>query len=279
MGIQVVVYFATLLIVGAMTVFMSNPPKMRLDPIKSTASVVLIFALFSLNSNDSYASHVVYSPTVEQGEFEIELRGHTTFDSDASKDSKEKFKIDIGYGVTDYWSTAYVGEVEEDANGDLEYEATAWENIFQLTEQGEYWVDVGLYLEYEWAHEDANTDKVEGKILLEKNVGKYVNTANLIFSRHLGSAASNATDFEYAWRTKYLLSKQYEPGIEIYGEMGEVGHVSPSDQQDHRIGPVLGGIFSSDTHSKWVYEVGYLFGVSDAAPNGTFKFVIEYEFR
>ena len=279
MGIQILVYVLTIVIVGLLSMIISNPQRFKFIPIKAYASALLVFVAFALSTQESHASHKVYSPHVEKGEFELELRGHTTFDSDSAKDSQEKFKIDFGYGVTDYWFTAYVGEIEEDANGDLEYEATAWENIFQLTEQGEYWVDLGLYLEYEIAHESGSNDKIEGKVLLEKNVGQYVNTANLIFVRALGSDASNATDFEYAWRTKYLYSKAFEPGIEIYGEMGEVGHVSPSDQQDHRIGPVFSGVFAGDAHSKWLYEAGYLFGVSDAAPNGTLKFVIEYEFR
>jgi high-affinity iron transporter len=279
MGIQVLTYALTILIVGVISFVITNPPRVKFNAAKAIVPITLVIIVFAASSHPAFATHKVYSPSVEQGEYEIELRGHTTFDNDVSKDGKEKFKIDIGYGVTDYWFTAYVGEIDEDANGDLEYEATAWENIFQLTEQGEYWLDLGLYLEYEFAHEAGNNDKAEGKILLEKNVGKYVNTANLIFVRELGSGASNATNFEYAWRTKYLLDKAFEPAIEIYGEMGELGHVLPSDQQDHRIGPVFSGVLSSTTHSKWVYEAGYLFGVSDAAPDGTFKFVIEYEFR
>lgn len=279
MGIQVVTYALTIVVVGGLSMLVSNPSILKKAPVNISLSVLLVGFLMFAGIRLSHASHVIYSPTVEQGEYEIELRGHTTFDSDSSKNSQEKYKIDLGYGVTDYWSTAFVAEIEEDATGKLEYEASAWENRFQLTEQGEYWVDVGLYLEYEYAHEDTSNDKIEGKLLLEKSAGQYVNTANLIFSRELGSSASNATNFEYAWRTRYLLNKQFEPAIEIYGEMGEVGKVLPSDQQDHRIGPVVGGVFSSTTHSKWVYEVGYLFGVTDAAPDGTLKFVLEYEFR
>jgi high-affinity iron transporter len=278
MGIQIVVYTLTLIVVGLLSMIITNPPRVNINTAKVIVPVALVFILFLAGSHASFASHKVYSPYVEQGEFEVEFRGHRTFDSDTSKDGNEKYKIDLGYGVTDYWSTAYVGEIEKDSNGDYDHTASAWENIFQLTEQGQYWLDVGLYLEYEFAHETGANDKIESKLLLEKNIDRYVNTANLIFVREVGSGASNATNFEYAWRTKYLLNRQFEPGIEIYGEMGEFGHVSPSDQQDHRIGPVFSGTLTGSTHSKWEYEAGYLFGVSDAAPNGTLKFVIEYEF-
>ena len=68
-------------------------------------------------------------------------------------------------------------------------------------------------------------------------------------------------------------------GVEIYGEMGEFGHVLPSGQQDHRLGPVISGELDRTDTGKWKYELGYLFGVSDAAPTGTLKFNLEYEFR
>jgi high-affinity iron transporter len=278
-GIQILVYVSTMIVVGMLSVIITNPTRFKLNAARASISAVVIMFTLILTTQNSHASHKIYSPYVEKGEYEIEVRGHTTFDNDASKDSKEKVKVDIGYGVTDYWFTAYVANIEEDANGDLDYNATAWENIFQLTEQGEYWLDLGLYLEYEFAHDSGTNDKIEGKLLLEKNIGRYVNTANLIFARSIGSGASNETEFEYAWRTKYLLNKAFEPGIEIYGAMGEFGHVLPSDQQDHRLGPVFSGVFAGDSHSKWVYEAGYLFGVSDAAPDGTIKVVIEYEFR
>ena len=95
-----------------------------------------------------------------------------------------------------------------------------------------------------------------------------------MFVREVGNGAANATNFEYAWRSKYFISRALEVGIELYGEMGEFGHVLPSNQQDHRIGPVISGKLGQSK-----YELGYLFGASDAAPNGTLKFNIEYEFR
>lgn len=240
---------------------------------------LLLGSILVISSASANASHKIYSPTVEQGEFELEMRAHTTFDSDPAKDDQPKIKLEAGYGVTEYWFTAIGGVFKNDANDDLSHTDTYWENIFQLTEQGKYWVDVGLYLEYSVPKESGEPDELEGKILLEKMVGNYLNTANLVFIRQVGSGSSNVTNFEYAWRTKYLLNKSIEPGIEIYGEMGEFAHVSPSDQQDHRIGPVISGQLAHTAGGKWMYELGYLFGVSDAAPDGTLKFNIEYEFR
>jgi len=72
--------------------------------------------------------------------------------------------------------------------------------------------------------------------------------------------------------------KVYSPSVAA-GEMGEVGHRLPGDQQDHRAGPAIYGEFAGSSKRKWLYEVGYLFGISAAAPAGTLKATLEYEFR
>ena len=277
MGIQLLVYLGTIGVILALMYLVANPPSQRV--VATSAASLLLGFVFMFASDPARASHKIYSPHVDEGEAELEMRAHTTFDSNAGKNSNEKMKFEAGYGVNSKWFTSIGGEVADNANHRHEYQATYWENIFQLTEQGEYWVDVGAYLEYEVGHGAGSSDKIETKLLLEKSVGKYVNTANLVLVRQVGSNASNATNFEYAWRTKYIMSKRFEPGIEIYGEIGEVGHALPSAQQDHRIGPVMSGVLTSTHRGKWRYELGYLFGTSQAAPDGTLKFNLEYEFR
>jgi hypothetical protein len=232
-----------------------------------------------LASTLAHATHKVYSPTVEPGEFEVELRAHTTFDSDPAKDDQQAYKFEAGYGIAQRWFTELGTTLEKDANGNLQSQEVFWENIIQLTEQGEHWLDAGLYLEYAVARGSGTPDELETKLLLEKSVGSFVHTANLVFVRNIGSGAPNTTYFEYAWRSKYFVSSALEVGVEIYGEMGEFGHVLPSNQQDHRLGPVISGVLGHTDEGKWKYELGYLFGVSDAAPNGTLKFNLEYEFR
>ena len=143
-------------------------------------------------------------------------------------------------------------------------------------EPGQYWLDAGLYLEYEASQEVGVNDKLEGKLLLEKSSGRYVNTANIVLAHEIGAGASNATEFELAWRTKYLLNKSFEPAIEFYGSYGELD-ITPTTLQDHRIGPVVSGSFATSHGNKLGYELGYLFGISAEAPGGTLKFVLEYE--
>lgn len=240
------------------------------------ATAAFAMLLYGLSGQQAMASHKIYSPTVEQGEIELELRTHSTTDTDPSKDGLSKSKLEVGYGASAHWFTSIFAEYESAPGVSAEQTALSWENIFQLTEPGEYWMDVGAYLEYEHAMESGVNDKLEGKLLLEKTSGHYVNTANIVLSHEVGVGASDATGIELAWRTKYLLSPHFEPSIEFYGDYGELG-VSAANTQDLRIGPVFSGRYSLSPHHKLGYEFGYLAGVSEAAPSGTVKFNLEYE--
>ncbi|MFV2055817.1 MAG: hypothetical protein ACC707_05080, partial [Thiohalomonadales bacterium] len=225
------------------------------------------------------ASDKIYSPYVEYGEFELEYRGHITNDKRPPLDNNEKHRAEIVYGFTEYWSSGLIGVWKKNPGSSLEFDATAWENIFQITDQGQYWVDVGLYLEYELAKDSTSADKVEAKLLLEHPGVKFINTANIILESEIGSNSNDEVEFEILWRTKYRWKKSLELAMEIYSKFGEVGNTGGYDKQNHSIGPVLMGETSFGSQSKFKYEFGYLAGVSDAAADGTWKWLAEWETR
>ena len=279
-GIQVIFYLVTLVAITLLTKFINRTPlRLRSTSMAGMVMAALIISAVMLNSNTAHASDKIYSPFVGYGEFELEYRGHVTDDNRATKDNNEKHKVEVVYGFTEYWSSGLIGVWEKTPGSSRDFEATAWENIFQLTEQGQYWLDIGLYLEYELAKKSSAADKVEAKLLLEHSGGKFTNTANIILEREVGSNSSNATEFELFWRTKYRWKKAIEPAIEIYSKFGEIGKSKGFDNQKHSIGPVMMGELAAGKNSKVKYEFGYLVGISDAAADGTWKWVVEWETR
>lgn len=279
MGVQLLAYAMTCISILVLSRLVNTTNKIRL-PAKQIAALPLLLLLgLASFPEPAHASHAVYSPLVEEGEWELELRSHLTRDSDPDKNNQATTKLEAGYGVNAKWFTSLVVEYEKSTSEAQHHSATSWENRFQLTEPGQYWLDVGLYLEYEHPTDSNSADAVEAKLLLEKTVNQFIHTANLVFAREIGSNSDHATQFEYAWRSQYLYKPEINPGIEIYGVMGELGHPLPSDQQDHRLGPVIYGTLKDAGHHKWRYEFGYLVGISNAAPSGTIKANIELEFR
>jgi len=274
--IQVIGYIFTFGVIAVILKYYGNPSTAtKKTSINNTVmAMILFFCLLGITQN-AHATKKVYSPIVEGGELEIEMRGSYDFDHRSSKDGKQKQKYAVGYGVTDRWFTELYGEIEKGATASkFEFTALEWENIYQLTEQGQYWIDVGLYFEYEVSFEDDKADKIEGKFLFEKEFGNITHTANIIFEKQVGGDSEKETEGELAWGSRYRWKKYFEPGFEVHSEFGELNEGKSFDEQEHLIGPVFYGKIS---HFK--YDIGYLFGISDDAVDGELKWIIEYELK
>ena len=101
---------------------------------------------------------------------------------------------------------------------------------------------------------------------------------NLFVSRTLGHGATRAMGLEYAWQSRLFLNGYAGSAIEAYGEIENLAHSGHYRQQSHVAGPALvGGI---DLHpGKLKYEVGYMFGLTPAAPYGGARWKLELEFH
>ena len=246
-------------------------------------TIIALLCTFGL-FHSAYADKHVYSPIVQKGEWEFETTGTYDIDHNKGKNAAQEYKNAIGYGVTDRWATEVYGEFErepqenEDGNtsqSSVKFTHLEWENRYQLTEQGQYWLDAGLYFAYEIPVRAKDPGKVEGKLLLEKSLQNFIHTANLIVEKEVGGGSTEMTTSGVAWSSKYRLSEHFQPGFEYWADFGEVRKHLAYEDQKHQIGPAFYGRLTP--HVK--YDVGYLFGTSHAAPIGELKWVLEYEIR
>ena len=237
---------------------------------------VLCILILNLNARQAFAGLKVYDPYVEKREMEFEARGNIDFDTHAAKDNLQKQKYGLGYGVTDYWFTEVYGEVEKERNDDGEdlnfkFTEVEWENKFQLTKPGKYPVDVGFLLEYAVSAEDKHADNLEWALLLDKDIGKVENIANFVLAHQVGGGHTNETSGEFAWASRYYVDYHFQPGFEYHADFGGLNEGKSFDEQSHQIGPV----FHGNIVRHFSYDIGYLFGASEAAPHGTLKWIIE----
>lgn len=237
----------------------------------------VLFILILLPISAALADPKVYSPRVEKGELAFEIRGNTIVDDDSSLDGGYSHVAELEYGVTDWWQTALVSRMSDPANGTFRYDSTAWENIVELTEGRDLWLDAGLYLEYAVADEPGVADKIETKLLLEKKLSRFVHTLNLIFEKEVGEYREESVEFGYAWRTQWLLNDDISIGFEAFGETGEIQNTPSLEKQEHLIGPV----FYHEVHLgdlKLDYNLAWLAGLTDASPDHTLRWQLEFEF-
>jgi FTR1 family protein len=275
---QFLVYVFAVALIGGLTLVARKP--VAIKSMSMLAVAALLVALMTLlTASPVHASYKVYYPQVVKGESEIELRGYAYYDKDPSIDNTQSFKVGAGHTFTDYWFTEVYAEVNKPA-GDSSYTVGAyeWENIFQLTEAGKYWADLGLGVEYAYAAKSTEPNGWELMPIVQKQIGKQLITLNIPFTYETGHNADNTWKLEYAWQYKWLGKPALEFGIEGYGHLGEATHWDPTSMQEHQVGPSLFGKIKTTPGHAWQYQVGVLFGLTTASPEKTLYGNLEYEF-
>ncbi len=227
-----------------------------------------------LTSLPAYAGDVVSSPYVDEGKLDVEWRGEIYHDDDDdSADGGWEQKAAIGYGVTDHLGVKAEIEFEHDGDsGDTDFKSVGLEGKWEFTERGAYWLDSGLKAKYK-INTLGGADKLEVKLLLAKDMGKFSHRANIELEREFGEDADDETGVNFSWGSRYKFSDAFQPGFEMFNEFGSLSDSSDFDDETHKIGPVIYG-----KQGQFKYEAGYLVGISDAAPDGTFKAQLAYEF-
>ncbi len=277
-GMQLLVYGFAVVVIGGLTLAARKPETIKTAGVLATA-ILAVALLMLFTVSPVHAGHKVYYPKVEQGETEIELRGHTYYDKDPALDTTQSYKVGVGHGFTDFWFTEVYVEVKKDAGGSsYATEAYEWENLFRLTEPGKYWADIGFNIEYSHARKSTDPNEWELIPIVQKQLGQQLITLNVPFVRETGNNAAKKWELEYAWQYKWLGNQALEFGLEGYGKLGEATNWDSSSQQKHQMGPSLFGKIKTDVLGAWKYQLGVLFGLTSATPGKTLYGYLEYEF-
>lgn len=230
------------------------------------------------------SANKVYGTRITEGKLEFGARGGLDTDSRSEVDGKHKHKLTVGYGLTDYWWSELIGELERGGrDGDnFIYEATEWENRFEFLGETDYVPGIGLYTAYVFAVKDGKADKLEARAVFEKRIGALRHRLNITFEREIGSNRDGGVEMGYAWQTKwYLLDDIAEdlavqPGFEAYGEFGRINAFASGADQRHQVGPVLLGELGLGEAGKIELRLGAMFGVTRASPDITLTWMAEY---
>jgi hypothetical protein len=255
---------------------------MRLSRVKSCAGpirgfVLAAFVLSGICPVRAQAEDLkIRSPIIEAGEVEFENnfvfgRGKTTVH-------------ELEYGLTNWFKPGLELELAADPGQGLHYDATALEGFFQLTPQGKYWADLGIFVEYEQTGRTGDPRSVKIGPMIQKELQlpglSMLNTANVFFTKDLGAGSAGTPGLFVAAQSRLRLDPHFEPGVEYYGivSLGEHG-----EEPQHRLGPAVAGRvgfreFGIDAPGGIKYDAAYLRRLSGAADPSTFRFRFELEF-
>jgi hypothetical protein len=246
-------------------------------------------ALVLLASLRAHADFHVVSPyEIDLGELEFEHNGSDSVDHRAGIGGQQSYTIELGTGLTSWWHSEIELGFDNDPGNSQPTLLTqlVTENMFQVTEPGEYFADFGLYVEYgqSMTHGSfAGSNELTFGPVIAKDIGRTTHTVNLFLTRQLGpDQSSSGLDFSYAWQSRWNLWEPLSPAIEIYGDAGTVGRFPGISQQQLLLGPVAVGLLKLNDlglgHAGTIkYEIGWLFGATQATPTGTLRWRVELE--
>ena len=217
----------------------------------------------------------IFLPSVTYGESEIDFKYGT------AKQGEERISaasLGFGYGVSQRWFTEFYAKYHHTGSEGSSFDAWEWENKFQLSEAGEYPVDIGAIIELERPQTRSEGYELRLGPLLQTEFGKTQWNGSILLQRHFRAEGEQLTTLGYQWQAKYRLQPQFEFGLQGFGEMGEWNHWAPRDQQSHRLGPAVFGKLFLGQRQAIRYNAAWLIKASDAAPANNFRLQVEYEF-
>lgn len=222
----------------------------------------IIYSAHPVMADGSVVSKI-YHPYVQPLEKEIELR--TIYEKDDDLSDHQKYKLAYGQSFSD----TLFGEIyligSKDSGDALKIEAYEAELKWQMTEQGEYSADWGVLFELE--KEESGEWEASSALLIEREWGRLVGTANLSAIYEWGDEIGNELESKLALQIRYRHSPRFEPAIEYF---------SGEDYQG--IGPLIMGreILGPAKRLRW--ELGAIFAINNDSPDLTIKTSLEYEF-
>lgn len=226
----------------------------------------------------------IYSPIVSYREWELELKGGVQDWNDP--DGERAAKLAFAYGLAPRWKVEVEAEYSQTPGSAARIEEYEFENIFQLTEHGEHWMDAGIFAEFEHNRlENVNT-LVLGP-MFQKETARTQTNLNIYWKRRLsalpddpdnsdgygGSAGRNELEYQVQW--KYNLGPRFQPGVQAFGSLGDPAHMR---SETLRVGPGFFGTVSVGDAKRLRYNAAILAGLTHGTPDTTIRFQLEYEF-
>jgi high-affinity iron transporter len=286
-GIQILFYLATLSSIWLLTRWVGGPVSPSRGPSLRRGAEVPLAVIFLFGAlgwgSIAHAQFKVRYPIVDYREFEIEPFADTTFGpAKSGQSNNQRYTAEYGYSPLPNWAFELGNELRALNGENITYDATEIENYIQLTPTGKYWGDLALFAEYEHPAHAADAKSFIFGPLAQTEFGEIagagaLHTLNLLFTKTVGNNSTNATQLNIAWQSRLLVNPLIAPGFEYYGQINEILNPGKPADQQHRIGPVLVGLYNFAPYGKVKYEAGYLFGLTRATERGAMRWRLEYE--
>jgi len=243
-------------------------------PLKGALCVALALTCLAVRADPN---DYILTPTVTQGERELDFK-FGVGSRGPRIDVARAAGLGFGYGVTNSWFTEATVQYVRENNTGTRWDGIEWENVLQLSEPGEWPVDVGVAAEVEKMHDPAEGWNVRLGPLLQKDFGRVRANLNLLLRHRYAGETQQRMRVDYQFQLKYLYREPFEFGLQGFSELRPWDGWASSDRQYLRVGPMVSGALPLGNARGLVYNAGLLFGAAGKSYDRTLRLQIEYEF-
>ena len=241
------------------------------------ATMAMAALIGSAPSAHAGPAESIYVPIVEYHEWEVEMKGGVQ--DFGNRDRGElAYKVDFGYGIAPRWFTEIEVEYPRSPGNAARVEEIEWENVFQLTEHGEHWLDAGIFAEFDHNRIEHKNVLAIGPMFQHETEHTQSNL-NVLWGRQLSAMPEGESEprneISYAAQWKWNWRPQLQPGAQVFGSLGDPAHLR---SQELRAGPAVFGVANFGDGRSVQYNVALLGGMTRETPNTTLRFQLEYEF-
>ncbi len=237
--------------------------------------------------------------TADAGAVEVSYWTTYVADSDETIDyfddgvlSREELwahSLEVEYGLSHKLTVGYYADFLNPDGGNCEYIRSKLLGRYRLFEKYELPVDIALYGEYIIPTKDySDSEKFEFRTVIEKDIGPIRVVMNPILEKKTsGDDVEEGVEFAYAagiyyenggdglWNTT---ETHLRPGVEFYGDTGELSDPKGSSERKHYIFPVIDLYCPRYGSTKFHWNFGTGFGLGGQADDVVVKSIVTVEF-
>ena len=181
--------------------------------------------------------------------------------------------LEYNYGLTDRIDVAAYLDLAKPNGDQVEYAGARFRARGGLWDKGRFFLDLGWYLEAAVPHDGESDLELEFRPIVSRDFGRFTVDVNPIFELPTVSEERRTLEFAYAARAYYRLAERLQPGVELFGGIGQIRDVDASQKQEHYVLPILYGRVGRG----WSVSLGTAFGLTRASDPVIVKLGVEYE--
>lgn len=203
--------------------------------------------------------------TMTPGKAELELYQTTKM----AKTDIWEYRIEVEHGLTSRWDISTYQIFTQKENESFKWDAFQVRTRYRLAEQGQFFLDPLLYLEYNRKIDLKRQNELESRLILAKDIGKVNIAVNPVYE-FFWAPGDPVHEIGLDVGLSYELSFKYVIGIESRSRIEFI------QDQDVETTSYLGPTVSLAIGSVW-YTIGYIWGLNDDSDDAWLRFLMGIE--